>query len=374
MRDLGFLPSISFAPLDPEENQRTIFRLYEGKTGKTLHPGDPERLFLEAVALDITTLCTLIDMAGKQNYLAFAEKGHLDHLGAIVGEERLEMNHSRCRLRFELAEALDFAVSIPQYTRVGTQDRRITFRTDTLAVINPGETAVIVPATAIDAGTDANGLVPGQVNLLVDPLPYVVRARNINLTMGGAPVEGDLRFRERIQLAPETFTCAGPVGMYRALALRVNPDIAEVTVWTPGRGVVDVRLIMSGGELPDEVILEAVRAALSAEDVRPLTDTVVVAAPVPVEYALSGGWYLRKSDSALAASITNAVNEALEEFRLWQRSAPGRDINPSRLISLVESAGAKRIVLPSPEFTMLECWQIARESSVNFVFMGVEDD
>jgi phage-related baseplate assembly protein len=68
------------------------------------------------------------------------------------------------------------------------------------------------------------------------------------------------------------------------------------------------------------------------------------------------------------------VDEAVERYRVWQRSHPGRDINPTRLESLVEQAGAKRLTLESPEFTALTPVQIARETAVELLFGGLEDD
>lgn len=368
------LPSVSFAPLDAADIERDVLTTYERIAGVTLYPGDPVRLFLESLAYVLSVQNNLLDTAGKQNLLAFASGAHLDHLGALMATARLPRGSARCPLRFELSEPLEFAVLIPQGTRVGTQDRRLTFATDAAATIPAGDTAVDVTATATTPGAAGNGLLAGQVSLLVDPVAYVARVGNTAMTMGGSDVETDDRYRERIHLAPESFTCAGPEGSYRYHALRVSPDIAEVAVWSPRPGHVDVRPVMTGGELPDDATLDAVRAALSAEDVRPLTDTVTVAAPELVPYVIRGGWYLRKTDSALAGNITAAVNSAVEQYRLWQRSAPGRDINPTKLIALAERAGAKRVVLEEPAFTALKGWQLARESDVAFRFLGVEDD
>ena len=72
--------------------------------------------------------------------------------------------------------------------------------------------------------------------------------------------------------------------------------------------------------------------------------------------------------------MTQNIKAALEEYRVWQRSAPGRDINPTRLISLLERAGAKRVELDSPHYQKLEQRQIARETSLDLQFMGIEDD
>ena len=132
--------------------------------------------------------------------------------------------------------------------------------------------------------------------------------------------------------------------------------------------------MLTGGELPDETMLALVREALSAETVRPLTDTVCVAAPEVVEYAVSGRWYLRRADAPLLSGVTAAVTRAVEDWLLWQRSRPGRDINPSRLIAAVLQAGAKRVELDAPAFTALEPVQVARETAVALVFGGMEDE
>lgn len=374
MSTLTNLPPITFSPLDPASIERDILMAYERIAAVTLYPGDPVRLFLESLAYVISVQNGLIDLAGKQNLLAYAGGPHLDHLGALMDTERLQATPARCVLRFALSVPLDFAVIIPEGTRVTTQDQRLTFATDDAASVPVGSVSVDVPATAVSLGVLGNGLVAGQVNALIDPLAYVVRVANTGVTLGGSDVESDERYRERIQLAPESYTCAGPVGSYRYHALKVHPDIADVAVWSPVPGTVDIRPVLKGGELPDAAMIAAVRAALSADTVRPLTDTVTVAAPDPVEYAISGGWYLRRADATLSGSIQTAVTAAVEQFRLWQRSAPGRDINPTKLVALVERAGAKRVTLTEPEFRPLKGWQIAREKAISFEFLGVEEE
>lgn len=368
------LPTVDFSPLSAETVEQAILRQYEIISGTTLYPGDPVRLFLETLAYTLTVQNGLIDLAARQNLLAFASGAHLEHLGALMDTARLQASAARCVLRFSLAETLNFGVLIPAGTRVGTADKRLHFATDNAASLVPGTLTVDVTATASVPGAVGNGLVTGQVNALVDPIAYVAQVTNIGMTLGGSDTESDERYRERIQLAPESYTCAGSEGSYRYHALRVHPDIAEVAVWSPKPGHVDVRPVLQGGELPDEAMIALVRTVLSADTVRPLTDTVTVAAPEPVEYAISGGWFLRRTDAALSGSIQNAVNAAVEQFRLWQRSAPGRDINPTRLVALVERAGAKRVELTTPGFVPLKGFQIARETSIQFEFLGIEDE
>ena len=368
--------AVDFSGLTPSEIETLVINAYETASGNTVYPGDPVRLFLESNAYVISLLVAYINETGRQQFLAHAVGPHLDLIGAMVDTARLPASAARTVLRFSVAEALAWPVFIPQGTRVNTGDgnTELTFATDETATISAGALSADVPATCMAVGAQGNGLVSGQLNRLVDPLAYVADVRNVETSRLGADIEDDAGYQARIRLAPERFSVAGPTGAYRYPALAVHQGISDVAVWCPTPGTVDVRPVMTGGELPPENILEMVRERLSAEDVRPLTDTVIVAAPEPVEYAVAGTWWLRKADEPLAASVTKAVEAALEEYRVWQRSAPGRDINPTRLIALLERAGAKRVELASPAYLKLEKRQIARETAINLMFMGIEDD
>lgn len=373
-KSLPSLPDIRFSDVDPASVESSIITVYEGLTDKTLFPGDPVRLFLESLAYLITMQNAAIDAAGKQNLLAYAMKAHLDHLGALMDTPRLGKSPAITSVRYAMAEPQAWAILVPQGARVTTGSGGLVFATDRTAEIPAGGLQVDIPVTCAEAGTKGNGLVPGQINKMVDVIPYIKSVANITTSTLGADEEDDPPYRDRIQLAPEKFSVAGPGGAYRFHTLTSHQDIADCAVWRPKPGTVDVRPILKGGELPSEDLLSIVRERLNDERIRPLTDTVIVAAPEPVEYAVTGGWTLHRDNAPLAESIKQRVASAVEEYRLWQRSVPGRDINPTRLVALMERAGAKRIDLSAPAFRKLEPRQIARETSVNMEFLGVEDE
>lgn len=372
--NLAALPLISFAPMDSSEIESTVLSAYEKLSGITLQPGDPVRLFLESLAYLINVQNGLIDLAGKQNLLAYASGAHLDHLGALMGVSRIPAQAARTSLRFKIAQTLEFAVPIPAGSRVASRDGRIVFATIAYSQIHAGKLFADVAALCTSPGEDASGLLPGQLNRLVDPLPYVTEVENVTTTDEGMDIEPDSRLRERIRIAPESWTVAGSRGAYEARVLEISSAIAAVSVTTPEPGVVDVRFVLDGGEMPDSSMCSLVLNYLSSETIRPLTDKVLVGAPDPISYDLNGKWYLRTADSTLYGAISANVEQALSEYRLWQRQSPGRDINPSKLISLIEHAGAKRVELVSPVFRKLEPTQIAREQAWNFTFGGIEDD
>ncbi len=368
------MSEIVFADTDSASVENAVLTAYETIAQTTLYPGDPVRLFLEALAYTLALQNNVINLAGRQNLLAYAQGEHLDYLGMMVGTARLGASHAVAKQRFSLSVALDFDVTVPAGTRVTTADGSAVFSTDSAVVIRAGETSGEAEVTAVNPGAQANGLVPGQINRLIDPLAYIASTSNVTASLLGADVETDERYRSRIQIAPEAYTCAGSEGSYRHHALAAHQDIAEVAVWCPIPGTVDVRPVLSGGELPTETVLDAVRRALSAEDVRPLTDTVNVQAPELVPYELRLTWYLSGAQETLLSTTQTRVEAAVEQYRLWQRTKPGRDILPLRLASLLEQAGVRRIELASPSFRELAPYQLARESVVSVTYGGLEHE
>lgn len=369
---LDNLPSITFCDYDASAVQEEILTGYETIAETTLYPGDPIRLFLESLAYVIATQRYLIDWSAKQNLLAFASGDYLDHLGALVDTERLEAGAATTTLRFSIEAALDVAVSIEAGIRA-TPDGEINFATDDYAEIAAGDTYVDVSATCETAGADGNGFVAGQINKLVDALEYVTGVSNTTQSLGGSDPESDDNYRERIQLAPEKYTVAGPNGAYQYHAKSAHQDIIDVAVYSPEPGCVDVRPVLTGGELPGEEILELVREALDADDVVPLCDTVTVQAPEAVSFDVDLIYYIARSDSTSATQIKSDVADAVDAWVLWQKSKVGRDINPTRLISKVQQAGVKRVVLTSPEYQALEDYQLAVAGNVTLNYGGLED-
>ncbi len=356
----------------PQETENNIIKRYEELAGTTLYPADPVRLFLKSLAYTLSVQNAVIDYAAKQNLLAYASGLHLDHLGELMGVKRQEAKPAKTLLKFGLSEVLGFDVSIPKGTRAATKDGEVIFQTLENGVLAAGETNTDILAECSLGNEKANGLRQGQISEIVDPLPYVTVVENSEDVTNGDETEDDEHLRERIRLAPETFTVAGSMESYVAQTKNASSEISAVTATSPTPGIVDIRFVLKGGELPNSAMIELVQNYLSAEDVRPLTDFVQVSAPDIVEYEITCTWFLEQKNSAQYALIQSAVNKAVENYVLWQKEKPGRDINPSELTWLIMQAGAKRVEITSPVFEKIEQTQIAKETNVQVTFGGVE--
>jgi phage-related baseplate assembly protein len=357
---------------DPAKVERNVITTYEAITSKKLYPGDPVRLFLEGLAYLIAQQNYIIDYSAKQNLLAYASGDYLDHLGILTDTQRLPAQAAKTTMQFSISEALGSAVLIPQDIRATPGDQ-LYFATDKAVEIPAGETSITVSATCQQVGVVGNGFIAGQIDKLVDPVEHVSSVSNTTISLGGTDQESDQNFRERIRLAPEKYSSAGPDLSYEYFARRAHQDISDVSVISPTPGSVDIYVLMQGGELPSPEMLEAVEAETNPKKRRPINDNVNAKSPEQVSYDLEITYYISTADSTRAASIQEAVQKAVNTYLSWQKSALGRDINPSELTRRVQQAGAKRTDITSPTFQFVAASQVASDGTVSIAYGGLED-
>lgn len=381
---LSDLPDIDFVNADKETVTAQIIKLYEATTGRTLGAGDPVRLFLLVIANIVILLLNKINYTGKQNLLAYADGTKLDHVAAMTGTARQKATKATLTETFTLSTTQASGTVIPAGTRVSAGDD-VYFSLNENLTIAAGNLTGSGHCTALTAGASGNGYPVGKVTTLVDPLPYVASVTNVTASSGGADEEADDHYRERAHNFAESYSTAGPEGAYEYWAKAANTAIESVLVVVPGDtapGEVWIYPMLTGGIIPDEEIRKAVANQLNARKRRPLTDKVSIKTPTEVEYSINLTYYIEADEAENAANINVAVTKAVEEFKTWERSKLGRDINPSVLIAKVIAAGAKRVEVTSPVFTHVKNGseadgfdvELARCASVEIKVGGAEDE
>ena len=375
------LPEVSFIDYktlnDVQEELLADYQeKYEEITKKklVLRRADPEALKLYAVSVQIYHMMLHIDTSGKMDLLKYAYSEFLDNLGALRGVERKDAAPATVKIRFTLSAAQQSVVTIPEGTRVSDGDV-LYFETDETMEIPIGETFIDVPCTCQTDGTEGNGLTAGAISTLVDPIAYVASAANMEESAGGADVESDDDFAERIYLAPSGYSVAGPRDAYKHHTKSFkDAAIGDVEVTSPEPCEVEVRFLLLDGSMPSETLCAKVLESLSDDNVRPLTDRVSVLAPTGQGFDIRFTYYINKSDIDKAISIQTAVAAAVQEYIDWQTHTIGRDINPSVLTKMVVAAGAKRVVIESPVFETVPPGHVARVQGQGVTYGGVEDD
>ena len=373
------LPDIDFVEKDVDtllEAMVTEYEsAYESSTGesKTLADGDPVRIWIYSQALRIYAAYQLIDQAAKYNLLRYSTGDYLENLGARVGVTRAEATAATTTQRFTLSAAQESAVAITSGTQVSAGGS-VYFATTEYAEVAAGDTYVDVTVECTETGTAGNGYLAGQITTLVDPIQYVASTTNTATSQGGTDQEDDDTLKGRIFQKPESFSVAGPTGAYEYFTKEYNSSIIDVGVTSANPGEVDVCFILTDGELPDSTLISEVEEYLSDDTRRPLTDNVTVSAPETVAYDIEATYYIKTSDKTSASTIQTAVTTAVDEYVVWQKSVIGRDINPSQLVSDIIGAGAKRVVITSPEYTKVSDTQVALEGTINLTYGGLEDE
>lgn len=374
------LPDVSFIGNDTLDAmmQRLVAnyeKRYQEITGKVISLGaaDPMRIALYAVALDQFQVEEYVDRAGKQDLLKYSYGEFLDNLAANRGVTRHQPSAATTTLRFTVSEVKDYALAIPEGIRVTNSDG-IYFKTTGYAEINPGNDHADVEAVCTSEGIEGNDLLPGQINVLVDPLPYIQNVENITTTTGGAATETDESLAERIYLAPSSYSVAGPSDAYAYWAKTYNAGIGSVKATTPSPGMVDVYILMTDGTLPGNEMLQGLEEFLASEEIRPMTDLVAVKVPSVVAFDIGLTYYINRSDRAKAVTIQQGVQSAVAEYISWQTSEIGRDINPDELLQRIKAAGAKRVEMITPVFTVVSDTAVAQCVSQSLAYGGLEDD
>lgn len=207
------------------------------------------------------------------------------------------------------------------------------------AAINDGMRAVLL-ATATGSMLDHLGALLGVARLIIVPA-------NLDASPPVAEVrETDVAFRRRIQLSLEGFSVAGPREAYRFHALSASGQVRDVGVRRIGPGQVGVRVISTdadGAASPE--LLATVADTLSAEDVRPLCDDVVVAAADLVVYDVEAVLHLPASPGADAAM--SAAEDAVRAY-CTGAFAVGAVVRRSAIIAALHQAGISWVDLVSP--------------------------
>jgi len=365
-------PPVDFTGKDPAEIEAAIITTYEAIAARKIYPGDPVRLFLEAVAAIIVQQRVLIDFSAKQNLLFYSEGNYLEQIGFLVGTPRLPAQPALTTLRYTLSAAQSSVFTIP----AGEQatDGRTIFATTEALNIGIGQTTGTVTAKAITTGAAGNSLVAGQINVQVQPRPLVQSVANTTTSSGGSDIESDENYRERIRLAPGQFSVAGPTSAYEYWARTASQAIDSVSVVSPVPGQVKVYPLMQNGALPTTDIINAVNAVLNTDSIRPLTDQVEVLAPTAANYVINVQYWINSDNASQAVSIQSAVTQAVNDFALWQRSRIGRDITPDELTKRMLIAGAKRVNIISPTFTTVANSAVAQDNgNITISYQGIEN-
>lgn len=178
-----------------------------------------------------------------------------------------------------------------------------------------------------------------------------------------ATYESDDAYRSRLLISEDSYSTAGPAAAYIYHAKSASGDVHDVTAVSPTAGQVVVTVLThSGNGVPDQTLLDAVTAALN-DDVRPLTDEVIVQAPTVLNYTVNAtltvyaGFNQANIQTAAEASLATYVHE---------QHLLGRDITVTGVKAAMLVAGVHDVVLNNTVGTDLVANLIVADTEVAY--------
>ena len=173
-------------------------------------------------------------------------------------------------------------------------------------------------------------------------LEHIAAGRNLSRNAD----ETDAALRQRVLLAPEGYSTAGPEGAYIFHALNADTDVKNVSAVQSAPGTVTVTVLSKTGDgTAPQALLDTVEAALNAKEVRPLTDNVIVQGAAIINYTVTATLtFYDGPDRALVLAEAQAAIEALT----LKRHAVGADVTRSAIFAALHREGVQNVTLTAP--------------------------
>lgn len=129
--------------------------------------------------------------------------------------------------------------------------------------------------------------------------------------------ESDDDYRNRLALAPEGYSVAGPEGAYRFFSLSADPDVRDCMPVSPEPCEIELYILSftNGGQASDE-LCQRVGNYVSAATRRPLGDRVTVKPAEILTYSVTAELHVPRGsdlDAIQTAALNSAASYTLEE-------------------------------------------------------------
>lgn len=354
-------------------------RDYEARADKTLRPAHIERLLINTFAYRETLTRQQVNEAYRQQHARFATGLMLDLCGDDVATPRLSAQAAMTTLRFAAPDISGATtISVPKGTRA--QVGELVFATAEAGVLKATQNTVDLLAVCTTVGVVGNGWAVGQINNLLNKLhtTIAVTVSNITVPSGGVENEEDDAYRERVLLAPESFSIGGTVGAYKYFARQLSPVICDVETTNDKDangndigGTVVVSVLTKDG-LPGAELLTQLEKSFQSERMRILCDKPSARTPQVVNYALNAELTLYTGANELETIA--AAKAAWADYEAKRRLKLGGDIVPLDIQTVLKVPGVYNVVLKNLNLTVLNRTQWARCTSVTITVAEVQQD
>jgi phage-related baseplate assembly protein len=322
--------------------------------------GDLSLIILEALSYREMYLRAYFNQLSKAFFLPTTTDTNLDNYAVFYGLERLQGSYPIARYRFELTAPLSYSVVIPKGS---------TFTDD-----GGQKIAILLEDVLFDAGEEyKDGLLELQeyvesseteTKIQQTPLPYISKVYSLEIFQNGKSVESDDRFRERILFSFADKSTAGSEESYKSYVYKADSRIEDVSVYSPVAGTVVVTIYAPSDT--EKIALGRVEEGLNRENIRPLTDRVIVQYAKIVNYTIEATLFIYPNQDSAKVYIS-----ALERLDagLAKLEKINADITISELNLFLMADGVKEVVFKSPTKRLtidIESIAICNRKKINY--------
>ncbi len=326
---------LHYLTYDPDAIWEQMMINYVEAGGDILYPGDEKYMLLRSVQEDIVQVFAGVDNALRMATLRYAVGDYLDVLGEQRSCPRIQATAATATVTIT-TNATGKSDVLEAGTAMTADGEIFYLLVEDLTLTGYAQT-VTVEVVADRTGSVGNGLLAGsEMGLAItnSGVNSIIVATDASV---GNEEEDDETYRARIREYGLASVSTGPEQQYEAVAKAVSSEILDAKALNMGAGNVGVYLLLAS-DTGAAAIMQSVLDALSAEDVRPLTDNVSVYRAADVAYTLNVRY---ASDNSSATSA--AIAEAVSDYQTWQDQVIGRAFNPDRLMAAIYQAGATRV-------------------------------
>lgn len=355
-----------FVRFDASGTLEKAIEAFQEESGEILFAGDERRMIINSFMYLAEIIMNEINYRANNNFIANCDEETLFLKAEERNCHRILQKKATVKVRF--FKSGTETVAIPEGTRV-TGDGVFFFQTASEDVIE--EEYADIKCIAVESGEEYNGIKAGTINILVDTFPYVTRVESITDTAGGSDIEDIDKFRERVLDAPKAYSTAGAKPAYIAKVKEVSQDIEDVVLVNDNTDV-KIYVLLQGGKIPEESLLEKIRLHVFDDSVRTFTDNIFVLAAEQKEYEIRGGYKIAAEDEKELETIKHNIERALGEYKKMMCGKMGKSINPEQLKRYLYNAGASSVQIERPaNFVKLRDTEVAILKNAIVSYEGV---
>lgn len=327
-----------------DEIYQDMLTAYEERAGYVPEEGCELSIRLYAAAAQIQALSIQSQWVLAQSFPQTAEGEYLDHHAVVCGLSRIPAATAAGTLRF-LVESASPSERIIEAGTVCMTAAGVRFVTTEDAILEAGALFADAAAEAVESGSAGNAAA-GTVTVMTACPVGITGCTNPVMFSGGVDAESDETLRKRVLESYQRLPNGANAAWYEATALGCEGAAAAVAVGRArGIGTVDVYVASAAG-VPDEALLEAVRAVLEVN--REIAVDVEVKAPATVTVDVTA-----EIEAAEGADFTQAAAAAEAAVGGWFNGSllgrPVRMAELGRLIYAVDGVENYRLLSPTAD-------------------------